>query len=181
MGHAATRALVPGRRHVIPGGSARLRGYSMTWCACASSDEGMVAPSAFAVLRSMTGSNFEGCSTASSAGLAPRTVLLFCEAVRDGQALPRHPAALAKRLLEVLVKGSAAGDGQVPEAEDLVRRVSLGGERHGVHTEGEGRDDRRDAPGDHGRRDVSRRLHRWADLARRHVPGPTRPLSGRCP
>jgi hypothetical protein len=49
--------------------------YSMTWSARSSSDGGMVSPSAFAVLRFMTNSNFVGCPTGSSAGLLPRRIL----------------------------------------------------------------------------------------------------------
>src|SRR5262249_33383989 len=45
--------------------------YSITRSARASSDGGIVSPSAFAVLRLMTSSNFVGCSTGRSAGLAP--------------------------------------------------------------------------------------------------------------
>jgi hypothetical protein len=40
-----------------------------------SSDGGMVRPSALAVLRLMTSSNFVGCSTGRSAGLAPFRIL----------------------------------------------------------------------------------------------------------
>ena len=45
--------------------------YSITSSARASSCGVMVRPSAFAVLRLMTKSNFVGCITGKSAGLAP--------------------------------------------------------------------------------------------------------------
>src|SRR5262249_56164388 len=50
-------------------------GYSMTCSARSRSDCGMVRPRAFAVLRLITSSNFVGCSTGRSAGLAPRRIL----------------------------------------------------------------------------------------------------------
>ncbi len=48
----------------------------MTWSARTSTDCGIVRPSAFAVLRLMTSSNFVGCSTGRSAGLAPFRILM---------------------------------------------------------------------------------------------------------
>jgi hypothetical protein len=47
----------------------------ITSSARSSSDCGIVSPSAFAVLRLMTNSNFVGCSTGRSAGLAPFKIL----------------------------------------------------------------------------------------------------------
>ena len=47
----------------------------MIWSARWSSDCGIVSPSAFAVFRLMTSSNFVGCSTGRSAGLAPLRIL----------------------------------------------------------------------------------------------------------
>jgi hypothetical protein len=49
--------------------------YWMTSSATASTDGGIVRPSAFAVLRLMTRSNLVGCSTGRSAGLAPFRIL----------------------------------------------------------------------------------------------------------
>src|SRR5262249_28374920 len=49
--------------------------YSITWSARSSSDGGMVRPRALAVLRLMTSSNFVGCSTGRSEGLAPLRIL----------------------------------------------------------------------------------------------------------
>ena len=49
--------------------------YSITSSARASSDGGIVRPSALAVLRLMTSSNFVGCSTGRSPGLAPLRIL----------------------------------------------------------------------------------------------------------
>src|SRR5499427_5728568 len=49
--------------------------YSITWSARASTDGGMVRPRALAVLRLMTSSNFVGCSTGRSPGLAPLRIL----------------------------------------------------------------------------------------------------------
>src|SRR5262249_52999487 len=51
------------------------RCYSITSSARASTDGGMVRPRALAVLRLMTSSNFVGCSTGRSAGLAPLRIL----------------------------------------------------------------------------------------------------------
>ena len=45
--------------------------HSMTWSARSSSDCGIVSPSAFAVLRLMSNSNFVGCSTGRPAALRP--------------------------------------------------------------------------------------------------------------
>jgi hypothetical protein len=50
-------------------------GYSITWSARSRSDCGIVSPSAFAVLRLITSSNFVACSTGRSAGLAPLRIL----------------------------------------------------------------------------------------------------------
>ena len=41
----------------------------------ASTDGGIISPSAFAVFRLMNSSNFVGCSTAKSAGYAPLTIV----------------------------------------------------------------------------------------------------------
>ena len=49
--------------------------HSITWSARWSSDGGIVSPSAFAVLRLITSSNFVGCSTGRSPGFAPRRIL----------------------------------------------------------------------------------------------------------
>ena len=49
--------------------------YWMTWSARRSTDCGIVSPSAFADLRLITSSNFVGCSTERSAGLAPLRIL----------------------------------------------------------------------------------------------------------
>src|SRR5213594_2771047 len=49
--------------------------YWITSSARRSSDGGIVIPRAWAVLRLMTSSNFMGCSTGKSAGLAPFRIL----------------------------------------------------------------------------------------------------------
>jgi hypothetical protein len=49
--------------------------HSIRRCARASSDGGTSSPSAFAVLRLITNSNFVGCSTGKSPGLAPLKIL----------------------------------------------------------------------------------------------------------
>ena len=59
----------------------------MTLSARSSSDGGTVSPSAFAVFRLMTSSNFVGCSTGRSAGLAPLRILSTYVAAR------RHSSA----------------------------------------------------------------------------------------
>src|SRR4029434_7037467 len=50
--------------------------YSITWSRRPSTDGGIVSPRALAVLRLMTNSNFVGCSTGRSAGLAALGVLV---------------------------------------------------------------------------------------------------------
>src|SRR4029450_8668463 len=57
-------------------------GYSTTWSARTSSVCGIVRPSAFAVLRLITSSNFVGRSTGRSAGLAPLRILSTNDAAR---------------------------------------------------------------------------------------------------
>ena len=59
-----------------------VRNYSITSSARASSEGGMVRPSALAVLRLTINSNFDGCSTGSSAGLAPFRILSTYVAAR---------------------------------------------------------------------------------------------------
>ena len=49
--------------------------HSITWSARASSEGAIVRPSALAVLRLMTSSNFVGSAMGSSAGLAPFKIL----------------------------------------------------------------------------------------------------------
>src|SRR5262249_27919351 len=49
--------------------------HSMTWSARASTEGGIVMPSALAVLRLTTSSNFVGCWTGRSAGFAPFSIL----------------------------------------------------------------------------------------------------------
>jgi hypothetical protein len=56
--------------------------HSITSSARASSDCGTVRPSALAVLRLMTSSNFVGCSIGKSAGLAPLSILSTKTAAR---------------------------------------------------------------------------------------------------
>src|SRR5207253_2394911 len=56
--------------------------HSITSSARASSEAGMSRPSVFAVLRLMTSSNFVGCSTGRSAGLAPLRILSTKNAAR---------------------------------------------------------------------------------------------------
>jgi hypothetical protein len=52
-------------------GNPKAATHSITWSARARSGSGIVRPSAFAVFRLMTSSNFVGCWTGRSAGLAP--------------------------------------------------------------------------------------------------------------
>src|SRR5262245_12354089 len=49
--------------------------HSITSSARSRNDSGIVSPIALAVVRLMTRSNFVGCSTGMSAGLAPRRIL----------------------------------------------------------------------------------------------------------
>jgi hypothetical protein len=63
----------------------------MTGSARSSTDGGIVRPSTFAVLRLIASSNFAGCSTGRSAGLAPLRILdalvVGADPRRDGYAL----------------------------------------------------------------------------------------------
>ena len=61
--------------------------YSMTWSARSSSNGGIVRPSAFAVFRLMTSSNFVGCSTGRSAGFAPLRILSTYVAARRNESV----------------------------------------------------------------------------------------------
>jgi hypothetical protein len=80
---AVERAVVRGhrapgkaeRRHEEPAALVEHTRYSITWSARSSTDCGIVRPRALAVLRLITNSNFVGCSTGSSAGLAPLRIL----------------------------------------------------------------------------------------------------------
>src|SRR5947209_20454421 len=65
----------------VPGGDIAPL-HSITSSARASSEAGMSRPSVFAVLRLMTSSNFVGCSTGRSAGLAPLMILSTKNAAR---------------------------------------------------------------------------------------------------
>src|SRR5206468_2523715 len=56
-----------------------------------STDGGIVRPSAFAVLRLMTSSNFVGCSTGRSAGLVPLRILSTYPAARRPMSKPLAP------------------------------------------------------------------------------------------
>src|SRR5262245_33018814 len=56
--------------------------HSMTSSARSRNDSGIVRPSACAVVRLMTRSNFVGCSTGRSAGFAPRRILSTYSAAR---------------------------------------------------------------------------------------------------
>jgi hypothetical protein len=60
-----------------PHWASRFRAYDhlITWSARISNVCGIVSPSALAVLRLITSSNFIGCSTGRSAGLAPLRIL----------------------------------------------------------------------------------------------------------
>src|SRR6266702_863239 len=69
-------------RGAVAAGSRHRQGavvvHSMTSSACANSAGGTMRPSAVAVLRLMTNSNFVGCSTGKPAGLVPRNKLRSC-------------------------------------------------------------------------------------------------------
>src|SRR5260370_29570130 len=64
-----------GREQMQQHAFVKVRPYSITSSARASSLSGTVRPSAFAVLTLMTNSNWVGCSTGISAGFAPRRIL----------------------------------------------------------------------------------------------------------
>ena len=57
-------------------------GYSINSSASDKYDAGMVSPSALAVIRLMTNSNFVGCSTGMSPGFVPRRILSTKSAAR---------------------------------------------------------------------------------------------------
>src|SRR5262249_5817480 len=60
--------------------------HSITSSAMASTFDGTVIPSALAVVRLMTSSNFVGCSTGISPGFVPRRILSTKSAVRRNRA-----------------------------------------------------------------------------------------------
>jgi len=62
-------------RRLMISAIASVMAYCMSSSACRSIDGGIVSPRAFAVLRLITSSNLVGCSTGSSAGLAPLRIL----------------------------------------------------------------------------------------------------------
>ena len=71
--------------HVFVPGSkskSKIQNYLMTRSARASTFGGIVRPICFAVLRLITNSNFVGCSTGSSPGLAPFNTLSTYQAPR---------------------------------------------------------------------------------------------------
>src|SRR3954470_274607 len=70
------------------------RTHSITSSARASSVGGTSRPSALAVLRFMTNSNFVGCSTGRSAGLAPLIILSTYPAARPCRSARRPPQAV---------------------------------------------------------------------------------------
>src|SRR5262249_8849128 len=83
-------------------------GYSMTWSTRSRMDSGIVSPSALAVLRLMTSSNFVGCSSGKSPGLAPFRILpvrdprrLYASA-RLGPYDMRQPAVAFSRKSEIV-------------------------------------------------------------------------------
>ena len=63
---------------------AAVSGHWLTWSARARIDDGRVTPSAFAVLRFTASSKIVGCSTGSSAGLAPLRIRSTWAATRRG-------------------------------------------------------------------------------------------------
>ena len=69
-------------------------GYSISWSAWRSSVCGIVSLSAFAALRLITSSNFVGCSTGRSVGLAPLRIL----STKDAARLRRPRCPCHKRL-----------------------------------------------------------------------------------
>jgi hypothetical protein len=69
----------------------KLRLYSITSSAVASSVCGIVRPSALAVLRLITNSHIVGCSTGMSAGLVPLSILSTYSAVRRNMAVKLGP------------------------------------------------------------------------------------------
>jgi hypothetical protein len=64
---------------------AEIAHHSITSPAWVSSDGGTVSPSALAVLRLITSLTFVGCSTGSSAGLAPLKILSTYAATRQNR------------------------------------------------------------------------------------------------
>src|SRR5258705_13166712 len=74
-GHCATESACPFRANNGLMHCGKKASYSITSLASASSVGGTVRPSAFAVLRLMTSSNFVGSSTGRSDGFAPLRIL----------------------------------------------------------------------------------------------------------
>jgi hypothetical protein len=87
--------------------------YSMTSSARAINVGGIVMPSAFAVLRLITSSNFVGCSTGKSAGFAPLRILSY-KPHRGNAARLRANEIIQRRTAEIL--GKAAEKAEVNKA-----------------------------------------------------------------
>src|SRR5262249_26386474 len=68
-----------------PRGGSRSQDCDASWSTRARSNRGAAKPSARAVLMLTTSSNLVGCSTGSSAGLAPFTILLHRRELRLGR------------------------------------------------------------------------------------------------
>ena len=76
LGHRDTRAVrLAGWCPDCGGNSGAASGHSIIWSARDSTDGGIVRPRVLAVLRLITSSNFVGCSTGRSPGLAPLRIL----------------------------------------------------------------------------------------------------------
>src|SRR3989449_3955235 len=85
-------------------------------------DGGIVSPSALAVLRLITSSNFVGCSTGRSPGLAPLKILLLTE---GGERSRKHACSKCKQK-------SSPGDHDAGPAGDRCEAIEHGGV--GIHT-----------------------------------------------
>ena len=88
------RLLAPARAQFPHRGATTTRPgtcYSITWSAWRRIVCGIVKPSAFAVLRLITSSNFVGCSTGRSPGFAPFKILSTYEAARRNRSARLAP------------------------------------------------------------------------------------------
>src|SRR5438093_5417210 len=97
---------------------------------------GIVSPSALAVLRLTTTSNFVGCSTGRSAGLAPLRIFVYvysnpgCEILEIRTV--RHEAARLDELAPLVGRWRSCPDGQIDERVTLTEEIGIGGHEDGI-------------------------------------------------
>src|SRR5262245_46450506 len=98
--------------------------YWITSSARSSNDGGITRPSAFAVLRLITSSNFVGCSTGRSPGLAPLRILSTKCAVRRNM-LEVHSVAHETASIDCLLRAAHCGHAIIQRLLDQPRPIHV--------------------------------------------------------